>query len=54
MRILEKSDVVWLSSRTEDAVRFIIGEKYQNYMHGLKTLKLETLKKKNKIMPIIF
>lgn len=63
--ILEQSAAVWHSSLTKknrrdlervqkSAVRVIMGEKYQNYMHGLKTLKLETLDKRRERLCLSF
>ena len=63
--ILEQSAVVWHSSLTKknrrdlervqkSAVRVIMSDKYQNYMHGLKTLKLETLDKRRERLCLSF
>ena len=63
--ILEQSAVVWHSSLTKknrrdlervqkSAVIVIMGEKFQNYKHGLKTLKLETLEKRRERLCLSF
>ena len=63
--ILEQSAAVWHSSLTKknrrdlervqkSAVRVIMGDKYKDYMHGLKTLKLETLEKRRERLCLSF
>ena len=63
--ILEQSAVVWHSSLTKKnrrdlervqrcAVRVIMGEKYENYKHGLQSLRLETLEKRREILCLSF
>ena len=57
--------MVWHSSLTKKnrrdlervqrcAVRVIMGEKYENYKHGLQSLRLETLEKRREILCLSF
>ena len=63
--VIEQSAVVWPSSLTvrnkidleriqKAAVRVIMGKSYQNYLHGLKELRLETLEKRRENLCLRF